>query len=88
MVECHIRNGGHTSTVLGEAEEVGASALGAAAALLSIQLSKIPSKIAKFHLQIVENRLQFRSKISYRVRALSLPLCRAFSSSICQLILG
>ena len=39
MVECHIRNGGHTSTVLGEAEEVGASALGAAAALLSIQLN-------------------------------------------------
>ena len=27
-------------------------------------LSKISSKIAKFHLQIVENRLQFRSKIS------------------------
>ena len=63
MVDSHIRNGGHTSTVLGEAEEVGASALGAAAALLSIQLSKISSKIAKFHLQIVENRLQFRSKI-------------------------
>ena len=26
-------------------------------------LSKIPSKIAKFHLQIVENRLEFQSKI-------------------------
>ena len=26
-------------------------------------LSKIPSKIAKFHLQIVENRLKFQSKI-------------------------
>ncbi len=58
MVECQdggVRFGGHTSTVLGEAEEVGASALGAAAALLSIQLSKISSKIPKFHLQIVEN---------------------------------
>ena len=27
-------------------------------------LPKIPSKIANFHLQIVENRLQFRSKVS------------------------
>ena len=30
---------------------------------LGLELSKISSKIAKFHLQIVENRLQFRSKI-------------------------
>ena len=30
-------------------------------------LPKIPSKIAKFHLQIVENRLEFQSK-SYRHR--------------------
>ena len=29
---------------------------------------KYPSKIAKFHLQIVENRLEFQSKISPRVR--------------------
>ena len=28
-----------------------------------LTLPKIPSKLAKFHLQIVENRLQFRSKI-------------------------
>eukprot|EP01045_Picozoa_sp_COSAG04_P018935 COSAG04_NODE_1793_length_5565_cov_52.214782_4_plen_147_part_00 len=28
-----------------------------------LTLSKVSSKIAKFHLQIVENRLQFRSKI-------------------------
>ena len=30
---------------------------------MSPQLAKIPSKIAKFHLQIVENRLKFQSKI-------------------------
>ena len=36
-------------------------------------LSKIPSKIAKFHLQIVENRLEFQSKI--------LPCCHGSGSS-------
>ena len=30
---------------------------------LSWRLPKIPSKTAKFHLQIVENRLEFQSKI-------------------------
>ena len=36
----------------------------AADTVVRVALSKIPSKIAKFRLQIVENRLQFQSKIS------------------------
>ena len=44
--------------------EADAIAMAAVALRTAAALSKIPSKIAKFHRQIVENRLEFRSKIS------------------------